>query len=425
MKKNPKPKFQIPNLTYHLSLITCHLSSKRTPGQVLIIALVFLAVVLIIASSLFSRVANFIRFGSNSVLKEQATQLADAGVDYAVQQLNETTGSYTGDTQTLSIGTVTVTVANKGQNLKTITSTGYIPNQTSPRAKRTVKVDIVIDSQLISFRYAVQVNEGGLDMANSSLITGVGGTKATVFSKGNINGSGSSTINGDAYTLGTISSPDPTVTGIKCEGQTPPLPCADPTELSEMPAIDETDWLAEADANPLSCPCTISGDTSIGPRKYTGDLTISNNAIVTVNGPIHVTGNFRMTQGGTTLKLNDSFGSNGTGFIVDGIVDLSQGGKFEPTNGNPKGYLLVISHSDTSGALQISQSGSTAIFYALDGRATMSQSAHVSALVAKQLTLSQSATLEYDQGLASANFTSGPGGGWVLKRGTYKFTSSP
>ena len=413
-------------------MVTCQvLSVKCRKGQVMIISLVFLAVVLIIASSLFTRVADFIRFGSNSVMKEQATQLADAGIDYAVQRLNDLAGAYPDldgegtDTQTLAVGQVVIEVVNKSQNLRIITATGYIPNQASPRAKRTVKVDIVIDSQLISFRYAVQVNEGGLDMANSSLITGVGGTKATVFSKGNINGSGSSTINGDAYTLGTISSPDPTVTGIKCEGQTPPLPCADPTELSEMPAIDETDWLAEADANPLSCPCTISGDTSIGPRKYTGDLTISNNAIVTVNGPIHVTGNFRMTQGGTTLKLNDSFGSNGTGFIVDGIVDLSQGGKFEPTNGNPKGYLLVISHSDTSGALQISQSGSTAIFYALDGRATMSQSAHVSALVAKQLTLSQSATLEYDQGLASANFTSGPGGGWVLKRGTYKFTSSP
>src|SRR3990167_5536964 len=122
MKKNPKPKFQIPNLTYHLSLITYHLPSKKAPGQVMIIALVFLAVVLIIASSLFSRVADFIRFGSNSVQNEQAIELADAGIDYATQRLNDLAGAYPDldgegtDTQTLSTGQVLIQVENKSQN---------------------------------------------------------------------------------------------------------------------------------------------------------------------------------------------------------------------------------------------------------------------------------------------------------------------
>src|SRR3990167_9414719 len=150
-------------------------------GQVMIIALVFLAVVLIIASSLFSRVADFIRFGSRSVEKEQATQLADAGIDYATQRLNDLAGAYPDldgegtDTQTLSTGEVVITVDNKSQNLRTITATGYIPNSTNPRAKRTVKADVIIDSQQISFHHAVQVLEGGVDMANSSLITGADG----------------------------------------------------------------------------------------------------------------------------------------------------------------------------------------------------------------------------------------------------------
>src|SRR3989344_9007474 len=116
--------------------VKCQVSSvKCQKGQVMIIALVFLAVVLIIASSLFTRVADFIRFGSNSVMKEQATNLAEAGIDYATQRLNDLAGAYPDadgagtDTQTLSIGQVVISVENKSQNLRTITATGYIPNQ--------------------------------------------------------------------------------------------------------------------------------------------------------------------------------------------------------------------------------------------------------------------------------------------------------
>src|SRR3989344_791806 len=115
--------------------VKCQVSNvKCQRGQVMIIALVFLAVVLIIASSLFSRVADFIRFGSNSVEKEQATNLADAGLDYATQRLNDLAGAYPDadgegtDTQTLSNGQVVIQVTSGGTNLKKITATGYIPN---------------------------------------------------------------------------------------------------------------------------------------------------------------------------------------------------------------------------------------------------------------------------------------------------------
>ena len=401
-----------------INTVNCEPLTVNRPGQIMIIAIVFLAVILIISAALFTSVADFLRFGSNSILREQATHLAEAGIDYTIAKLNQTAGSYSPpltETPGGTTGSFIVTITNKTSNLKTISSTGFVPNSTSPRAKRTIKIDALIDSQQISFHYAVQVGSDGVDMANSSQITGSNGTKATVYSNGNISGSGSSQINGDAYAVGTIASPNPDVTGQKYPGASP----------QPLPTVDETDWLTAADANPTPCPCTISNDKTIGPQKYEGDLTISNNAFVTVNGPIHVTGNFKMTQGSTTLKLNESFGSNGTGLIVEGIVDLSQGGQFQPTSANPKGYLLVISNLNANQALQITQSGSTAIFYALNGGATMSQSAHVSALVAKQLTLSQSAILEYDQGLASAQFTSGPGAAWLVKRGTYRFTSTP
>src|SRR3990167_6759005 len=63
-------------------------------GQMMIIAIIFLAVILILSAALFTSVAGFLRFGSNSILREQATHLAEAGVDYAIWQLNETAGSF-------------------------------------------------------------------------------------------------------------------------------------------------------------------------------------------------------------------------------------------------------------------------------------------------------------------------------------------
>lgn len=391
----------------------------RNKGQVLIIAIIFLAVILILASTLFSRVAGFLRSGSGSILREQATHLAEAGVDNAIWQLNKTAGScpspYCGTEQVVgTTGSFIVTIADKTSTLKTVTSTGYVPNTTSPRAKRTVKVDVAIDSTTIAFGYAAQVGNDGLDMENSSIING------TVYSNGNIVGSGSSSITGDAYAVGTISTPDPSIGGL-------PHPSASPIPLPTINSgCDLQCWKDRAAAGGTeSTNCTISTSTTIGPKKYDCSLSLTNNAVVTMNGPLWVTGNFSMSQGGTTLKLNDSFGSLGTTLIVEGIASLNQGGSFQSTNANPKGYILLATTSTADPAISLSQSGATAIFYALNGGAELFQSATVVTLVANQLHMRNSASLNYDTGLASAQFTSGPGGSWTVKKGTYRFTSSP
>ncbi len=393
---------------------------SKAKGQVLIIGVVFLAVILLLSASLFSKVTNFLRFGSNSLLREQTVNLAEAGVDRAIWQLNETVGGYSGETDTPlgNVGTFSVTVVDKTPSLKTIISTGYLPNSTNPRAKRTIKVDALISSESVSFRYAVQVGTGGVSMANSSTING------NVYSNGSISGSGSSRINGDAYAVGTISSPDPTVTGTKNPGASP-QPMPDITNTVQA-AKDAATAGGIIDCAITPSQCTINNSQDIGPKKYiNGNLSITNNATVTMKGAIWVSGNFSMSQGGTTLKLDDSFGSNSVALVVDGTINLTQGGSLLPTNADPKGYIMLSTSSTSNQAIQISQSGTTAIFYALNGGAELSQTANVTALVSKTLSMQNSATLNYDTGLASAQFSAGPGGSWVIKRGTYRFTISP
>lgn len=395
----------------------------KNSGQVMIFGIIFMAVILILAASLFERTTNFIRFGSTSVLKEQAGSLADAGVDYTVWYLNKYAGANPSPTPQPvgSSGEFIVSVQNKTSALKTITATGYIPNATNPKAKRTVKVDALIDSDLISFHYAAQVGIGGVNMQNSSTING------TVYTNGSITGSGSSQINGEAWAVDTISSPDPTVTGTKHPGASPaPMPIEDTATFYR-------EWKdATIDPNiggeTTTCPggtCSYpSGTTPIGPQKLVGDLIVSNTGIVNVTGPIWVTGNVTV-QNSAKIQLDPSFGSNGTVLITDGKVSTANSGAFVPTSASPKGYILVVTTNTSNDAIKIGNSGVNAVFYALDGGAELENTAKVTALVAKRLELENSASLTYDQGLASASFVSGPGAAWAIKKGTYRFTGNP
>lgn len=400
-------------LTPHSALLTPH----YLPGQMLIIGILFMVVILILSASLFSRVANFVRFGSNNIMRDQATALAEAGVEKALWQLNETVGAYTGEADTAvgTTGTFTVTVTDKAQNIKTITATSFVPNSTDPKAKRTIKVDAAIDNEQIAFNYAVQSDTGGFTMGSSARVNG------NVYSNGNITGGSSSVISGDAFAVGTISSPHPTVTGIK-DDNAPSIP---------LPAVDETFWKTAANGgnDPSTCPpetCTngnvnLSGIQSYGPRKIKGNLTTSSSAIITITGPIYVTGS--VTFGSSTIiNLDNSFGSNGTVIIADGAIEFGSSTIVNPTTASPKGYLMFVSLKSTGIAIDQGSSARSGILYAPNAQVHIGSSTRVVALAAKSIDVGSSAILDYDQGLASAQFSGGPGGAWAVRKGTYRFT---
>ncbi|KKR87950.1 MAG: hypothetical protein UU34_C0002G0067 [Candidatus Curtissbacteria bacterium GW2011_GWA1_41_11] len=393
---------------------------KNQPGFVLLVGILVVTVIIIFSAGQFDRVANFVRQGSNKVVQQQAVNLAEAGVDYAIWQLNKNAGNWYGTGTEVAVGTTGtffVTVTDESANIKNVVATGYVPNSTSPRQKSTVKTQVVIGGQTIEFNFATQTGTGGITMNQSSTING------NIYSNGNISaGNGSQqTIDGEAYAVGTIDSPPITVTsGVIEENQEP----------EDMPTIDYQLWKDEATAGGIiDCAitpssCNIDGViASIGPKKYIGNLTISNQAKVTVTGPIYVeNGNIIVRNGGTQVNLSQSFGSEGTVIITNGTITVEQGGAFNPNSASPPGYILVVTTSTLDPAMSVSNQGANAVFYALDGGAELSQSAQVNALVAKKLIMRNSATLTYASGLASAKFSSGPGGSWEIRKGSYQYT---
>ena len=395
-------------------------------GQTMILVIVFLALVLVISSLLFGNVSNFLRLGTRSTHGEQAAALADAGIDYAIFKLNTTAGNWWGDgqeTQLGETGTYFVSVAEKAANVRVITSTGFIPNSTSPKSQRTARVEAYIDGQVVSFNYAVQVGIGGIIMSNSATITGTGGT-GNAYSNApdgalkSIQGYNSSPIPGDAFSVGTISTPAPLVMGTKHQNQ----------QATQMPTVDYDFWKDKADdggvidcaSQPAQCDLN-SGTTNIGPKKYVGNFYLSNTAIATLKGPIWVTGNIVLSNF-SKINLDEGFGSNSTVIIADGTFSVANSAQVNPTSASPKGYIMVVTTSTSNTAVDLANSGSNAIIYALEGTAYLSNSAKSTALVAKKLQMANSATFTYDSGLASTLFTTGPGASWQVKKGTYKYT---
>src|SRR4030042_2608601 len=120
------------SIVCQLSVVSFH--SRSRPGFVLLLGIIIITAVLILTTSQFDRVAHFVRFGSNKVMQQQALNLAEAGVDYALWQLNKNAGDWYGtatEVEVANTGTFFVTVTDDGP-FKKIFSTGYIPNSTNP-----------------------------------------------------------------------------------------------------------------------------------------------------------------------------------------------------------------------------------------------------------------------------------------------------
>lgn len=415
---NSKSKIVNSNpVSIHHSQFTIHFK----PGFSFLLGIIASAVILILSASQFERIRNFVRVGSNKTMEQQAINLAEAGVDYAIWKLNKNAGNFYGDGTEVAVGTTGtffVTVEDDSPNFKTIRSTGFIPDFANKRAQSAVEVQVYVGGETIAFNYAVQIGIGGIVMSNSATING------NVYSNGpdgalkSIQGYNSSTITGDAFAVGTISTPDPWVQGTKHQNQ----------QASQMPTVDYAYWKDKADdggiidcaSQPAQCDLN-SGTTPIGPKKYVGNFYLSNTAIATLKGPIWVTGNIVLSNS-SKINLDEGFGSTSTVIITDGTFSVSNSAQVNPTSANPKGYIMVVTTSTSNTAVNLANSGSNAIIYALEGTAYLSNSAKSTALVAKKLEMANSASFTYDQGLASMLFTTGPGGSWQIRKGTYRYT---
>lgn len=449
----------------------------RNKGAAIITAVIFFVVISItMAVGLSSPVVREYVTARDFEKSKGAYYLSEAGMEDAVYRLK--TAKTIGAQEVISLGgnTATTTITTVNPNTKAINSLGGILRNTR-RVKSTVTT-----TTGESFMYGVWAGAGGVYMSAGATITGnlfsagpvcggtvnaggecstgsgtnritgtvisggtsgTNGTIANIINEetgasmyaGNIRGS---TITGNAY-CNTISGT--TVGGVStttCQTLTAQT-------ASDLPITraDIVNWETIATNGGTAGPCSsgagskysIGGDSivDLGPIKIPCDLEINGNAgdgvVVTLKGPIWVTGNIRI-KNKVIIKIDPVLEGQTIVMIADKQSDLinsstiSVEGNNLSFTGAPGGnsWIMLISENNgaslgnPSEAIELEQGAAgDVLLYARQGDIKLSGDASVNEVTGYQITLTSQANVTYSQGLQNALFTSGPGGAWVVQ----------
>lgn len=161
------------------------------------------------------------------------------------------------------------------------------------------------------------------------------------------------------------------------------------------------------------------GTLTLGPKKITGDLTVSGSHTLYLTGTLWVQGNISV-DGSAKIVLSSSYGNTSGIIVSDGILELEGSGQLNGT-GQTGSYLLFVTTSNCDAsfcahdAIEISGSAGSVILNAQNGTISFSGSASAKEATAYKMKLNGSTTISYESGLANINFTSGPSGSWGLE----------
>ena len=394
------------------------------------------------ATTAVTRVENMV----SGVSGADAFYASRAGIEDVLYQLgndpNLGSGSaVTFTSSTLGRTTYIATISGNGQT-RIATTTGILDKFIR---KSEVQLSASASAGNVVLSYAAQIGQGGIDMSNGSQISGVGGIDGNVYSNGIIKGSNTAKIIGNAWAVDGINPSNGNITITKnaygsviknctVNGNTysPALPinCTvsgskiitpAPTPIT-LPQVDIAYWQNAAAAGGTLASYSLSGTSqaSLGPKKITGDVTLSNSAILTVTGALWVYGTFTI-QNSAQLKIDNSFGKNGTIILLDHPTDKANKGTLVIQNSasvsktSQGGYILFVStnqHNDCS-VIAASFNNNTALtaIIANDGCVQINNSGGLVALSARQLNLANSAQISYETGLSSELYLPGPGVG--------------
>ena len=180
----------------------------------------------------------------------------------------------------------------------------------------------------------------------------------------------------------------------------------------------------------------VDADESLGPKKITGDLIMtSNNVTLTVTGTLYVQGNIDVSNG-SAIKCDPGYGENSCLVLADGWVHTTNNGSFSGS-GTAGSYIMMLTtlacpgtgatanpggkpcgHHD--GAIDVHNQAAGVIFYAGKGKINLHQGVAITEATAYKINVENTAVITYESGLANVLFSGGPGGGWVVKRTTWR-----
>jgi len=155
--------------------------NKLQSGQMMLIIIVMLSAIGFMLGALLMYTGSAVLSHRNSVRKEQALNIAEAGIELAVWKLNDEQ-DYNGELNTpFSNGAFDVEITDITPSTKEITVTSYVPSKEDPTVTRIVSAQVNISDNIVAFNYGVQSGNGGFIMSGAQ--TKVNGN---IYSNGNI-----------------------------------------------------------------------------------------------------------------------------------------------------------------------------------------------------------------------------------------------
>lgn len=221
-------------------------------------------------------------------------------------------------------------------------------------------------------------------------------------------------IEKDAYYQTITSS---TVNGTSYPGSEDPPPKVFPISDANI-----AEWKQQAESAGIANGDINNCISSLGPTKVVGNVTLDNNCTVTVSGPIWITGNLTLNNE-NTLKLNPVYGTTSGVIVVDGQIELGNKNKLQGT-GQGSSLLMALSvydsRSNDQPAIKVNNTGNSGVFYANNGIIEPGNNNSFKELTAWKIRLTNNSTIDYETGLSSTLFSSGPSGSFSLVKGTYQ-----
>jgi len=444
-------------------MITKNLKSKIKNSEggftALFVTLLVLAAVFSIGASIFILAHGEQKIAVNIVKSAQAYYAAESGLEDAILRIKNSLNIQSNYDLIVGEASTTVSADSPSQNNWLIISAGE-----KNSVFRKIEAQLNINSVIPEFFYGAQVGDLGMEMENGSRIEGAGGTVGNIYSNGSISGGNGATITGTAIVAGSNSLEDVVVngdayahtinntnicgnayyqaidssslnflnnpSGPTCSDSLTPgvaNPGSSDPPLQNMPISESNinQWKQEAESGGVyNGNLNISSSMSYGPKKINGNLVMtSNNKTLTVEGAIYVTGYIDISNG-SKIYCSPSLGLSSCVVIADQWIHLENNGVFRGS-GQPGSYVMLLSTSvcdgtaganctDHNAAIDLRNGTAGTIFYANDGLIYLHNGVQVSELIAKKIHLDNNAIIRYEQGLANANFSAGPGGGWEV-----------
>ena len=291
---------------------------KGEKGQVLMVTMVLSAFFFIILSVTLTSVSNYVKNERYLVASSKALNIAEGGIDYAINQLNEDI-NYIGETgRSFGGGVFDVVVTDVDSNEKSISITAYVPDSSNPIARKTVNARTSISDHIVAFHYGVQSGNGGFFMSGA-------GTKVNgnVYSNGNIE---AQIITGSAIAANLPSaiadqvndSPTPPLNSITFSDSSSNQDFAQSFSISESYSFNNIQFYIKKFGSPSNATVRILYDNSGSPGSSTGITgTLLASQVTTSYGWVSVTLTTTpiLTAGQTYWMVIDS-GFNSSNYYI-------------------------------------------------------------------------------------------------------------